>query len=100
MILHNENKLDEMSQILDDLHKYAPTCTCEGELTLSNHATLTFEDTTFFETLIGSDELTVARVCRAKNLRSNHDTVQERLEGLTGVIEDWHARVIVLEVSV
>lgn len=89
-----------MSQILDDLHKYVPTHTCEGELTLSNHATLTFEDTTFFETLIGGDQLTVARVCGAKNLRSDHDTAQERLEGLTGVIEDWHARVILLEVSV
>ena len=49
-MLLNENKLDEMSKIMEGFHTYVPpTLAGEGELSLPNGATLTFDDTSFFE---------------------------------------------------
>ena len=98
-MLQNENKLDEMSKIMDVLHKYVPTKASEGQLHLPNGATLPYDNTTFFEILLGGDQLTVARAAGVQDLRKGHETALERLEGLTPVVEDWHTRVILLEVS-
>ena len=61
--LLNENKLDEMSKIMEVFHKYVPTQAGTGTLMLPNGNSLDFDDTKFHEILLGGDQLTVAR-CR------------------------------------
>ena len=58
----NENKLDEMSQILDHYMTLVPTVEMEGHHKLPNGRVLDFDDSRFFSVLIGGDQLTVARI--------------------------------------
>jgi len=90
--------LDEMSNIMEVLHKYVPTHASEGQFALPNGSTLSYDNTTFFEILLGGDQLTVVHVSGVQSLRIGHETAMDRLEGLVPVVEDWHARVILLEV--
>ena len=48
--------------------------------------------------LLGGDQLTVVRIRSTQALRDTLDSATERYEGLIPVIEDWHARVILLQV--
>ncbi len=96
----NENKLDEMSKIMESLHKYVPTRTSEGNLTLPNGESLTYDNTKFFEILFGGDQLTVARASGVEALRVGHETAHDRLDGLVPIMKDWHARGILLKVRV
>ena len=50
--------------------------------------------------LIGGDQMTAARTRGSKRIRSNSLRGKERLEGLVPVVEDWHAKVCLLGVSV
>ena len=84
---------------METLHKYVPTKASEGQLHLPNGSTLPYDNTAFFEILFGGDQLTVARAAGVQDLRKGHEMALERLEGLTPVVEDWHTRVILLEVS-
>ena len=49
--------------------------------------------------MIGGDQLTAARIRRCKRLCSNGESGKERLDGLTALVEDWHASGILLTVS-
>ena len=61
--LRNENKLEDMGKILEELHiKYVPTNRLKGEPTIPNGHTIPIDNTQFFQTLLGGDQLTVARV--------------------------------------
>ena len=97
----NENKLDEMAKILDEYHKkYVPTKPCVEDLTLEDGTTRVVDKTEFHKLLMGGDQLTVARVRGTIALRTTHDTPVERLGGVTPVVEDWHARLTLMKVSV
>jgi L1 cell adhesion molecule like protein len=98
--LFNENKLEDMSKILANLHKLVPTREKTGKLTLPNGGTLEFDDTTFFQILLGGDQLTVARARGTQALRASHETARDRLEGIIPVCEDWHSRMTFLRVSI
>ena len=43
--------------------------------------------------------MTAARIRGCQRIRSTADTGVERLKGFKAVIEDWHAKVVFLEVS-
>lgn len=60
------------------------------------------EDSTqvIYPTLLGGDQLTVARVRGAQKLRCNEFTPADRLEGLIPFSQDWHSFVACLEVSI
>ena len=73
-------------------HKYVPTRPSTGSIALPNGSTLDFDDTKFFCTLFGGDQLTAAHGRAAAALSCNHETVSDRLEGLEPVIVDWQAR--------
>ena len=60
VVLQNENKLDEMSKIMEVLHQYVPTHASEGQLTLPNGSQVPYDSTSFLEILLGGDQLTVA----------------------------------------
>ncbi len=100
VLLHNENKLDEMSKILDHLMKFVPTLPKEGEISLPDAASkVTFDDTRFFKILLGGDQLTAARVRGTQALRVTQDKACDRLQGLIPVVEDWHSRMALVDVS-
>ena len=97
--LRNENKLEDMGKILEELHiKCVPTNRSEGELTLPNGHTIPVDDTQFFQTLLGGDQLTVARVRGTVGLRRTHDKPLDHLDGILPVVEDWHARMTLMKV--
>lgn len=97
VLLLNENKVDEMCKILDELHKYIPTTTTEG-VTLPDGQVFTHEDYRLIQILLGGDQLTVARVRGAVAARSSHENARDRLEGVIPVVEDWHARQVLMQV--
>ena len=98
IILRNENKVDEMSRIMDELHKYVPAKDIHCQNILPNGET--DEETTekLYQVLFGGDQLTVARARSAIGMRRTHDSNKEKLQGLIPVVEDWHARVTLLQV--
>lgn len=93
MLLKNENKLDEMSHILEHFMKLVPIIPAEGVHILPNGSEITFDDTHFFRILLGGDQLTVARVHGTQALRATEDKAIDRLEGIIPIVADWHARI-------
>ena len=58
VLLHNENKLDEMAKILTHYMKLVPTVEAEGHRRLPNGSVLDFDDTRFFLFfLVGTNSL-------------------------------------------
>ena len=90
--MYNENKLDEMSMILEYFMTLVPTKPNEGHLVLPNGCTVDYDTTSFLNILLRGDQLTVARVRGTQALRQTEDTAVNHLQGLIPVIEDWHAR--------
>ena len=41
---------------------------------------------------VGGDQMIAARVRGSQRIRNNSDTDVDRLEGVTGVRKDWHAK--------
>ena len=95
----NENKVAEMAQILDCLHKYVPSQAMEKVFTLPDGTKISRGDYHHVPVLLGGDQLTVARARGAQAIRSSHDNATERLSGIIPVVEDWHARQTLMEVN-
>ena len=94
--LYDENKLDEMSKILEHFMTLVPTLPADGHKVLPNGSILEFDDTQF---LIGGDQLTSARIRGTQANRETQDMAIDRLEGLLAVTEDWHSRMALIKVS-
>lgn len=58
------------------------------------------DDKVFTTTLVGGDQLTVARICGAQRIRGNSETSEQQFARLLPVIEDWHAKICFLEVRI
>lgn len=99
VLLLNENKLDEMTEILAKYMKWVPTKPSQGVVTLPNGEVILVDNTSFYQILFGGDQLTVARMRGAQALRDTHDDLEDKFEGLAPVIEDWHARMTLMKVS-
>ena len=80
----NENRVDEMCDIMDQLHKLVPCKTTQSNYTLPDGEVQSFLGETFHQLLLGGDQLTAARC--------DSDTKKERLYGLVPVSEDWHGK--------
>ena len=95
--LRNENKYEEMIDIMLHLHKYVPSKTIDQTLTVgeSEH---TVRDEHLYPLLFGGDQLSVARYRGSKSIRRCSTTPTKRLEGMFPVVEDWHTEVVVLKV--
>ena len=98
MLLLNENKLEDMSKILEHYMKLVPSLSAEGKYTLSNGEVISFDDTRFWEVLFGGDQLTVARIRGTQALRDTEETALNRLQGIVPIVEDWHTRMTFLKV--
>ena len=88
MLLHNENKLDEMGKIMTHYMTLVPATSAEGHFTLPSGDIMSFDDTRFHKVLFGGDQLTVARMRGTLALRDTQDKLADRLEGLIPVVED------------
>ncbi|KAL5484392.1 hypothetical protein EMCRGX_G020883 [Ephydatia muelleri] len=97
IILKNENKIDEMTEILTDLHQYVPCVTQEESASLSTGQVVTKKTEYMHRILIGGNQLTVARMRSAINIKNNSWTATGRLEGFIPVAEDWHTKAIYLD---
>lgn len=97
-MLLNENKLDEMGLILEHYMKLVPTVEAKSHLTLPCGTTREVDDTTFHSILMGGDQLTVARIRGVQALRDTEAKRKDRFEGIIPVVEDWHARMILMKV--
>ncbi|XP_019858884.1 PREDICTED: uncharacterized protein LOC109587103 isoform X2 [Amphimedon queenslandica] len=89
VILQNENKVDGMCAIMDELHKYVPK--------VLKHQGSTKEEDRLYQVLAGGDQVTVVRARSAIGIRRTHDTNTEKLKGIVPVVEDWHARLTLLQ---
>ena len=98
MLLFNENKLDEMGQILDHYMKLVPTTKRTRQQPLPNGDTIETDDSQFIDILFGGDQLTVARIRGVQALRDTEAKRADRFEGLLPVIEDWHTRMTAMKV--
>ena len=75
------------------------TLNAEQHVLLPNGSEISIDNTQFFSILFGGDQLTVARMRGTKALRDTHETPTDRFEGITPVVEDWHARMAMMKVS-
>ena len=99
MLLHNENKLDEMGKILEQYISLVPALESVQQVVLPNGSEIEIDNTQFHPILFGGDQLTVARIRGTQALRDTHDKPADRFEGIVPVVEDWHTRMTLLKVS-
>ena len=100
VFLKDENKLDEIVDILQDLQKYAPAVSQTTEVHVPNSSEVkSLREIAFHRLLFGGDQLTAKRARAGIRIRNNSTNGEDRLEGLLPVAEDWHAKVVLLQVS-
>ena len=87
-----------MVAIISTLHQYVPTIKFTEELSVPAYNRQSRFLGLHF--IIGGDQLTAARERAAQKAKLHADSPVKRLEGLVPVAEDWHTKVILLEVSV
>ena len=95
---HNENKIDEMVSVLDELTKYVPACDTTNVFQLPDGGQYKVDGVVYHKVLLGGDQVTVARSRAAIRASSNSDKPRDRSEGFIPVIEDWHAKQVLLQV--
>ena len=61
-MLQNENKLDEMTIVLESFVKFVPTLPKMEILSLPDGKCIEYDYTKFAKVILGGDQLTVARV--------------------------------------
>lgn len=85
---------------MDDLQHYCPVVHEEKiVLTPGESEPDTIQQFHYHPILFGGDQLTVARIRGSQRIRQNSEDEKGRLEGLVPCVEDWHTKVILLEVN-
>ena len=104
MLPYSEIKYEDMIKCLEDIQVYVPSTDIEREVTVPNKSgpdtVMKIRDQQHKMTLVGGDQLTVARMRGAQRIRGNSETSQQRLDGFLPVVEDWHAKMCFLEVNI
>ncbi|XP_065912891.1 uncharacterized protein [Dysidea avara] len=99
IIDQNENRVDEMAEILDQLHKYVPAKSYEVTTHLIDEGEeLVHRGYNFHQIACTGDQLTVARQRTAKAVRHHSEDELDRLEGLVPSVEDWHTKQLLVKV--
>ena len=88
MLPYNETAYEDMIEILKHVQKYVPSKNVERKFVLPNKDTVSYKEEHYAVTLIGGDQLTVARARGAQRIRSNSTKSEDRLDGLLPVAED------------
>ena len=82
MITKSEQKTEDMVDILEHVQKYVPV-TANGVV---------------HPLLFGGDQLTRERADGAKDAKLQSSSTMKKLRGILPKIEDWHARVVFMQV--
>ena len=92
-----------MIQVLEKVHVYVPSKDVEKEIPILDEAgsesVIKVSDKAFSTTIVGGDQLTVARIRGAQRIRGNSEKSEQRFDGLLPVPEDWHGKMCLLEVK-
>ena len=99
VLLFDENKLEEMSQIIEHYIYLVPAIPVEGHYAQRNGNLLTFDDTRFWTVLFGGEQLTVAWIPGTQTLQDTQETAKLCLEGVVPVVKDWHSRTTFMKVD-
>ena len=99
IIPKNENKGDEMVDIMDTIHPYVPMVETTDEILVpSRNETAEVKRARSFPILLHGDYLTACRARSAQKVKINSKTQSKRLEGLVPAAADWHTKLKALEV--
>ena len=87
--MKNENVLNDMADILGELHKFVPKVRKEQEFYVDEQTEPACVQVDYFNhILIGGNQLTVARIRGCQRVLANSfSSGEERLEGLIPVVE-------------
>lgn len=86
VLFKNENLTEDMIEFLRHFQTYLPTVTIQGEKKFASQICM-------------GDQLSVERAVNAIHSVSNGHTAEDRLEGFTIQLGDWHTGVKILEVK-
>ena len=99
MLFKNENKGDEMVDIMSHLHQYVPAVEYTKDFVITGINVVhvaTLKQATMHSILLRGDQLTASRARGARKARVNSDSPLSRFEGLIPCAEDWHAKMYIL----
>ena len=71
VLLKNENKLDDMVEIMDELHKYIPSIKTVQHLDDGDDEVEIIEIDHFSPIVLGGDQLTTARAVGSQRIRKS-----------------------------
>ena len=95
----DENKHEEMFEILQHLHSYVPTVHGQAEVECPfTNGTILSDIVDHHEILLGGDLLTSFRVRGVQRIMKYSDNVDLKCDGLIATSEDWHTKLTFLEV--
>lgn len=86
-----------MLSILDSLYKYVPKISIDEEVSVGETKYAFSTDATH-TILLGGDQMTAARCRGCQLIRNNSNSDSMKLNGFQPFAEDWHAKVVLLEV--
>ena len=87
-----------MLDIMDALHSFVPTKRTNTVLRMGDKE-FPIVNEQMHQLLMGGDQLTAAHARCGLLIRGNSTTESNSLLGLCPVAEDWHAKVVMLQVS-
>ena len=90
---------EEMIEIMHQLQAYAPLETEACTVDIPTVGKKEVHADSFHNVLFGGDVLTAKRARGSKHIRGTSIRGKDRLEGLKAVVEDWHAKVCFLGLS-
>lgn len=97
--MKNENKTDDMVDILSHLHQYVPMAAETKKMKVPGTDVVEeIQAENLHYLVIGGDQLTVERIRGAQSMRRNSIHATGRLEGFIPITEDWHAKVCFMQV--
>lgn len=99
IILKDENKGNEMVEIMQLIHHYVPMVeTSEDVLVPSLNKQEEVKKARSFPIILHGDYLTAARARGAQRIVINSESPSSRLEGLVPAAADWHTKLKLLSV--
>lgn len=88
----NENKGDEMADILSHLHQYVPSVPFQCQVQHASGEVFTEHRSSMHRIIVGGDQLTAARIRGAQKAKSNAASPEKRVEGIIPCADDWHTK--------
>lgn len=101
IIPKNENKGDEMVDIMNTIHQYVPMIETSQKVHVpSLNESVKVWKARSFPIILHGDFLTASRARGAQKAKINSDSPSSRSEGLVPVAADWHTKLKTLGVRI